>query len=502
MSTKTQGINSFFFSRWLFLRLLGCVFLITFLSTWIQVDGLMGSEGIMPAHTLLELVYDKYGIRSFSMLPTWFWINASDLALHVVCGLGVIGSVLLILGWFEAVVIFILWSLYLSIVSVGRDFYSFQWDIFLLEVSFLSIFLASWRIKSKSLKEDPPSVVIVGLLYWVVFRIVFESGMVKLTSGDISWRNMTALTYHFFTQPLPNGLSWGVHQWPEWWLRLLTFMMFVIELALPFLIFLGRMPRLIAAGGITLLMVLISITGNYAYFNLLTVIICILFLDDNMWRHIMPSSWMSKLSWSGAGKKKDENLIVKNFCIGILTVMVVILSTTQLLRITLNVKSVMKPFRYITDLSRPFHFVNSYGLFATMTKERPEIIIEGSYDGQEWYAYEFPWKPGDLKRKPSQVAPHQPRLDWQMWFAALGGNYKSNQWFIPLMKRLLEGSESVTNLLINNPFEDKPPTHVRALIYKYEFTTSEERRKTGQWWKRHSVALYCPPVSLKPESEK
>lgn len=497
MSKLTKDMNTFNISRWIFLRGLAIVFLIAFVSAGAQVQGLIGSEGILPAKGFLAAIYDKIGIRAVFMMPTVFWLNASDFLLSAVCIGGVIFSIILFIGWMEVVAIALLWFLYLSLVNVGQVFFSYQWDVFLLEVGFLSIFLAPEIIQKKTARKRPPSKVVIFLIYWVLFRIMFESGVVKLMSGDVAWRNMSALSYHFFTQPIPNAMSWMAHHLPDWMLRISTFMMFVIELIIPFLIFMGRRARLVAFFSIVGLMGMISLTGNYTFFNLFTVIICFLLLDDHVYKKFIPD-WILERADDVATARKDDTFAVgRLIMLVILTVFIVTVSTAQLFQMIFRSQRIFPPIQKIMQYTQPYHLVNRYGLFAVMTKERPEIIVEGSYDGNIWKAYQFPWKPGDVKRPPGQAAPHQPRLDWQMWFAALGGDFRSNQWFLPFVQRLLEGSKPVVQLLENNPFEGNPPKFIRAGLYKYRFASPEEKRKTGQVWNRELLGVYCPPVSLK-----
>ena len=387
--------NSFFIARWVFLRLLGITFLIAFLSVWWQIHGLVGSSGILSAQEYLGLVFDKLGVKSFLALPTVFWINSGDFVLHFVCFLGVIFSCFLLFSWFEAVSLFVLWALYLSIINIGQVFFSFQWDVLLLEVSFLSIFLSPWCIRAKSLKDDKPFFLVRILLYCVLFRVVFESGVVKLLSQDEVWRDLSGLSYHFFTQPLPNGVSWFVHNiFPYWIHKVLTFCMFVIELIFPFFIFFGRRMRLVAFVGILIFMGSITVTGNYTFFNLLTVSLLTLLVDDYTWKKIIPQFFFGELDFSRRRPKVNLLAIGRNVLACVLAIVVVVISVSQISEIFLRKNVSLKLFTDVRNVVRPFHSINRYGLFAVMTTRRPEIIVEGSYDGVIWKAYEFTYKPG------------------------------------------------------------------------------------------------------------
>jgi hypothetical protein len=347
--------------------------------------------------------------------------------------------------------------LWLSLCSVGQDFLSFQWDILLCEAGFLAIFADRSPVR-------------IWLFRWLAFRLLFFSGVVKLTSGDPAWRDLTAMHYHYETQPLPNPVAWFVSQQPLWAAKLQTASTFVAELAVPFLFFGPRRARYAGALITTAFQLLILATGNYTFFNFLAIAIC-------FWLVIEPSN---------AGPWPASHRIVT----AILAVLIGIVSGLLCLN---QFGAALPPGGgAILHAVDPLRIVNSYGLFAVMTPDRPEIIIEGSNDGANWQAYEFPYKPGDLRRAPPVIAPAQPRLDWQMWFAALG-SYQSNRWFVAFMLRLLQGEPAVLKLLRYNPFPQHPPKYVRARLYLYHFT----RWGSRNWWWREERGAYFPAVSLK-----
>ena len=490
----------FWAQRW-FLRALGAIYLIAFVSLWVQVDGLVGSDGMSPVHQFLSAVRGQVGPDAYRLLPTLCWFNSSDGFLHFLCGSGVLCSLLLIFGIAPALLLVGLFVLYLSLTMAGQDFFSFQWDVLLLETSFLSMFFAPWRLWPRGLLLWPgspplptPQVSRVGLflLKLLLFKLMLMSGVVKLTSGDDSWWNLTALDYHYWSQPLPTVFGWWADKSPEWFKHFSVAFCLVVEIIVPFFIWAPRRLRLIAAGLLIFLQLAIAITGNYCFFNLLTIALCLLLIDDAV---VCPDCRAVRNQSVGApgGRAIPERLCVY---VGMFVIT---------LTLAVNAWLIFSAFK---PLSRPplalaslynrleaFRIVNGYGLFRVMTKDRGEIILEGSSEGIDWLPYEFKWKPGDLKRAPGWCAPHQPRLDWQMWFAALG-TPRENPWLIALIYRLLQGSHQVNDLLANNPFPDKPPRYIRATFYRYRFTTVDEFRHTGAWWKRQELREYLPTLSL------
>jgi hypothetical protein len=462
--------------RWLFLRSLGLIYLIAFVSFGLQITGLIGSNGILPAADFLQAVRDYYGPKSYWLVPTIFWLNASDRFLQMVPLAGALLSLLLMFGFARKALLILLFLAYLSLVSAGQDFMAFQWDILLLETGFLAIFLGS------------SSDIISWLFRWLLFRLMFLSGAVKLLSGDPTWRHLTALDFHFETQPLPAVIGWYVHQFPAWFHRISVIFMFVIELAIPFLFFLPRPRhlRFFAATSTLLLQMLIFLTGNYGFFNLLTMALCLFLFDDAGLHRVLPQRLSQRIAKTFAHRQES---FLGRLSVITLAVVIVFISGFQL--VGLFSGYLPQPIRVVLNGIAPFHLVNTYGLFAVMTTARPEIIIEGSRDGQIWLEYEFKYKPGDIRRPPVWVAPHQPRLDWQLWFAALG-DYTSQPWFVNFMARLQQGSPQVLALLDKDPFPNAPPRHVRAWLYSYHFTDFATRNSQGTWWQRERIGLYFP----------
>ena len=493
--------SSYVFTRWIFLRLLGLTYLFAFASLWPQITGLVGAHGILPWIDFARNISSRFGTDRYWVLPTLAWLNPSNGFLQFLVGGGVGLSLLVILGIATEPALILSWIFYLSLVTVGRDFLGFQWDALLLEAGFLAIFLASWNIleshwrrpaKDPDAAETPPSKTVIWLLRWLLFRLAFLSGSVKLLSHDRAWRNLTALEYHYYTQPLPTSLAWYASQLPAWFQKCSVVGVFAIELFVPFLIFAPRRLRHIACATMISFQILIALTGNYAFFNLLAVALCLLLLDDAAWRRLIPTAFGSRPALH-AGKVSRSS--IRRLVYAVLAVFVVLVSGMEMLG-DFDPASVPQSGVELMDWVEPFRIVNPYGLFAVMTTERVEIVLEGSMDGQTWQDYTFKYKPGNVKRRPGWVAPYQPRLDWQMWFAALG-SYRDNPWFVGLVGQLLQGSPDVLSLLRHNPFPMSPPRYVRAIAYDYRFTRFATRRLTGDWWQREYKGIYFPPVSLR-----
>ncbi|MCY3548830.1 MAG: lipase maturation factor family protein [Candidatus Poribacteria bacterium] len=478
--------TTFYLSRWLFLRGLGCIYLIAFLSLWVQIHGLVGSNGILPAGQYLEVVRQQIGTEGYYLVPTLFWLNTSDAFLHFLCAGGVVLSLVLIAGFVPTFALVGLWAVYLSLVTVGQVFLSFQWDVLLLEAGFLAIFFAPLQLRDTFTRTFQSSTAFLWLLRWLLFRLMFASGFVKLASDEV-WRNLTALNFHYETQPLPTWLGWYTHQFPEWFHKASTIGMFAAELVVPFLIFAPRRARTVGCIGLIVLQILIILTGNYCFFNLLTIVLCFLLIDDVMWKALLPKRLMPTIHTIEKPLRQYRRI-----GIAVAAVLLFLLSSIrfggQLFR-----EAQLPDVAWIA----PFRSVNTYGLFADMTESRPEIIVEGSNDRITWKPYQFRWKPGDLTVPPKWVAPHQPRLDWQMWFAALQGSYRNTPWFLNFMGALLQGKSEVLRLLAENPFPDSPPRYVRATLYDYRFTDLTTKRSEGTWWSREWKRIYCPAISLR-----
>ncbi len=473
----------------LFLRSLGLIYLIAFLSLEWQVAGLLGTTGLRPAAGFLERARESLGGVDLAAVPTIFWLGASDLVLRGACWVGAAFALLVIGGMLPLASLVGCWLLYLSLVGIGTPFLNYQWDALLLETGFLAIFWAPMTARLASPLAMAPSPIIRWLFVWLLFRLMFFSGWVKLASGDPAWWNLTALTYHYETQPLPTWTAWYMDQLPAWFQRISAAGTFAIELVVPFLIFLGRRGRAVAAAAFFGLQVFIGATGNYGFFNLLSALLCLPLLDDDQLVALVPRRLRSRVVRARAAPSTPR--MVGHAAVALLVLALTLpASLTQLTGFRTATDAVAPLAQWL----RPFHLTSRYGLFAVMTKTRPEVVIEGSDDGITWTPYVWRWKPGALDRRPTFVEPDMPRLDWQMWFDGLRieralqtGQRAFNVVTPSLIERLKEGAPSVLRLLAPDPFENGPPRHIRWRLYDYQFTDSAERDASGDWWKRQFV---------------
>jgi uncharacterized membrane protein YphA (DoxX/SURF4 family) len=486
---------SFVLSRWLFLRLLGVVYLVAFASLVIQVRGLIGEHGLLPVSEYLERASEMYGDGAWRLLPTLLWLDASDRGLLIVSAGGMVLAGLLIIDVLPLIVLPALWLLYLSLAVGGQDFLSFQWDGLLLETGLLAALWApaGW-FPSLRLEERQPSPIVQWLLWLLLFKLMFLSGATKLLSGDPTWRNLTALNVYFETQPLPPWTAWFVHQLSAPLHAVATALVFVAEMVVPLVVFAPRRFRWLRFTGAVLMIgfqLTLAATGNYGFFNLLAIVLCIPLLDDNLLRRII----RLKL----AAPKPESSF--RRTIAGVAAAGIIVLSALSFVRELVYTYPAAGPgsmplwSEQLLGTIAPFRSINGYGLFRVMTTERPEIIVEGSDDGNRWKPYEFRWKPGDPQRRPRFVEPYHPRLDWQMWFAALDPN--GNRALLEaLVGRLLEGSTDVLGLLGPNPFPDHPPKFIRLVYFRYFFSSPETRESTGGWWSREPRGNLTQPVSL------
>jgi predicted DCC family thiol-disulfide oxidoreductase YuxK len=464
---------------WLFLRVLGLIYLAAFVSFGLQVTGLIGSQGILPLQEDLQGLVAEYGSDAYWLFPSVFWLDAGDTTLQAVCLAGAVAALLLVGNILTRLMLPLLFVLYLSLVYAGQVFMSFQWDFLLLETGFLAIFLPYG------------SVIILWLLHWVLFRLRFLSGAAKLLSGDESWAGFTALNYYFETQPLPHAGAWVAHQLPEWLLRTGVGWVFFVELVVPFLMFLPRRPRQFAAWATIVMQLLIMLTSNHNFFNLLTIALCLLLFDDRAVHWIragrLPAVMASSLAVPGRVATTTASILA----------VLIVTSSLSMMWVTFTRQPLPAFNEPVVRALVQWHIVNNYHVFPVITTQRPEIIVEGSNDRLDWQAYGFKYKPGDPGVRTGFIVPHQPRLDWQMWFAALSPPHARTANFIySFLPRLLEGSPDVLALLDHNPFPERPPAYVRARLELYRFASPAEHAATGEWWVRKPLGIYLPPVSL------
>ena len=459
----------------LFLRLLALIYFAAFFSMGVQIIGLAGSEGILPFADKLQFLKEELGPKAYWSYPNVFWINSSDLALRIVPIAGCIFSVTLLFNLIPRISLILLFVLYLSLFHAGQLFMNFQWDYLLLESGFLAIFLHG------------NSRIVIFLFRWLLFRFRFLSGISKLISNDPSWADFTALNYYFETQPLPHWGSWYAHQLPEWLLKFGVGTTLFIELIVPFMIFLPRGPRFFAAWATILLQVLIILTSNHNFFNFLTIALCLFLFDDQALRRVIPAPVQRWLTMGRTATPAQRP--IKSVLLAALASFIVFISAFQMWEMFTNDRS-PEPVASIMKAVRPYQIVHRYHVFPNMRTIRTEIIVEGSMNGEDWQAYEFKYKPGDPVSALDVVIPHQPRLDWMMWFVPMGPPF----WplFESFLYGLIENSPPVVGLLSTNPFPEQPPKYLRVSLYNYRFADPKTNSDTGKWWERHYIGPFFP----------
>jgi hypothetical protein len=459
---------SFLRARWIWLRCLGAIFFSAFYSLYFQIHGLIGPRGILPASEYLSAVHRAFGVKGYWFAPTLLWINSSDTMLSAIVWVGFAASIAIVVNIWPRLSIAVAGICFLSFIGAAQDFASYQSDGMLLEAALLSIFLAPRGIRPRMAIDQPPSRAAVFMLQWEWFRIYFESGLVKLLSGEEQWRNFTAMDKYYENGPLPSWMGWYVQQWPHSFHAFSAGLTLFVELVVVWLLFAPRknsLCRLIAFIIATPLQIGIILTANYAFLNYLVLFLGILLLDDSILRGSVPVPRSMKPSIAAA----------------------VILTTIFIT----SIFSFFLPSFPTVALLDPFRVANRYGLFAVMTRNRYEIEFQGTRDGTTWIAYPFRYKPQDVRKAPGLYAPYQPRFEWNLWFASLG-SVQENPWVLNAEARLLENSPPVLRLFAANPFDGKPPIAVRAVAYQYWFTTRQERARTGAWWRREPLGTYAP----------
>lgn len=454
----------------LFPRFLGIVYFCAFGAFLFQIKGLLGENGILPAGRFLERLKAAYPRKCYFYAPGLFWLKSSDSALMALVGVGTALSLCLAAGFFPSLLLFILFWLYLSIISIGQDFLSFGWEVFLQEITINAFFLSLTSV------PNPMIWLSINLL---LFRFHFQGGAVKLQSKDIHWRDLTACWYHYQSQPLPNTIAWYAHKMPMWFHKGATASMFVVELIVPFGIFLTEEIRLVVAFFIIALQGMIWLTGNFSYLNHLTVFFSLLLINDRT------------LSFLPKPEVGEVSMPLTLF-VGAIGSM---LCALQLLRLWDHFCPDRR-LRKIFNALAPFHVANRYGIFAVMTTNRYEIVAEGSNDGITWQEYLFRYKPSEASRRPRRISPYQPRIDWQAWFLPFS-LFAQEPWYQSFLVHLLQGTKEVLSLLRHNPFPDSPPKYIRAQVYLYEYTTFQEKKVTGNWWKRRYIGRYSPDLQLR-----
>jgi len=485
-SQRSHSAPSYWFTRFVFLRMLGLVYTVAFAIVVVQWDALLGSHGLLPASDFLDEVVRVYGhgIDAFLRVPTLFWLGASD-AWFRACGwVGLGVSLALLCGLANAPMLALLWLLYLSFVHVGQIFYGYGWDILLLETGFLAIFLVPpWR-PGPFPRESPTSRAVMVLLRWLTLRLMLGAGLIKLR-GDSCWRDLSCLVFHYETQPNPNPFSWYFHHLPVWFHELEVLFNHFVELVAPLFVFGPRRLRLAAGLSIIGFQVLLILSGNLSFLNWLTITVAIGCLDDGAFRPFVPAGWLARLDAAVAGARESGARRITGYA---LAALVALLSVNP-------VVNLLSPGQLMNAGFDPFDLVNTYGAFGSITRQRFEIVLEATADdptdpGARWVEYEFECKPGAPSRRPCWISPYHLRLDWQMWFLAMPGAGR-DAWFVHLVAKLLDGDPETRRLLAPGPFEAQPPRAIRARYYAYHFTPSLASR---DWWERRLVAEYLPPL--------
>ncbi len=469
-----SGVPDYWLPRLVFQRGLALVYLIAFLVSVNQFRPLLGQHGLLPVPLFLKEISFRESPSIFFLFPTdrafagfaWFGVALSVVALT---GLSERG------GWWLSVLVWTsLWAVYLSFINVGQVFYGFGWETMLVEAGFLAIFLGS--------RTTAPLAIPLWLIRWMEFRVMFGAGLIKLR-GDPCWKDLTCLDWHYETQPIPNPLSWYFHWMPTWTHHAGVAFNHFVELIVPFAYF-APQPFATIAGGLTILFqLLLMLSGNLSFLNLLTIVLALPLLDGRMLSGLLR---LTPPPLHDPGRVQGYATLALAIIVGFLSVQPLLnmLSTRQIMNTSFD----------------PLRLVNTYGAFGSVGRTRYEVIVEGTVDAvttpaTQWREYAFKAKPGDVRRRPPQLAPYHLRLDWLMWFAAMS-RYQDEPWFVNLVAKLLQGDRPVLALMGPNPFPDRPPRQIRALLYRYRFTTPAERRDGQGWWVRELQDQWFPAVSL------
>jgi hypothetical protein len=470
------------------LRLLGIIYAVAFLVAINQILPLIGSDGLLPVGIFLDRVKEALGSSTsgFMCLPSLFWLGHSDTLLLVCAWFGFLLSLVVIAGFANVPILFVLWFLYMSFVHVGQEWYGYGWEIQLLETGFLAIFLCPlWDMRLFP-KRAPPFAIIV-LCRWLIFRIMLGAGLIKFR-GDKIWRNGTALYYHFETQPLPGPLSRWFHFLPKGLLKAGVWFNWMAELAAPFFVFWPRVARTIAGIVIVLFQFTIILSGNLSLLNWLTIVPALACFDDDFWKKILPKRLVNK---AFEAKKIAVSSKAMNTTAWIVTLLVGMLSIEPAFNL-------LSPRQVMNTSYDPLELVNTYGAFGSVGTERYNVIFEGTMDesptdSSHWKPYVYKGLPVKLDEIPPQVAPYQLRLDWQMWFASMA-TPEEYPWVYNLIWKLLHNDPNATGLFASNPFSNRPPRYIRAILYQYSF--AKPGNPQHRWWHRKKLGLWIQPLSM------
>ena len=474
-------------TRFVMLRLLGLVYFVAFFTAVMHADALIGSDGLLPAHLYLDAAADHFGSRAAGFLerPGLFWITGADWFLSLVSWLGALLSLAVLFGYANSIILFVLWFLYMSIVHVGQDWYSFGWETQLLDTGLLAVFLVPLIDGRPFPRTAPPRLVIV-LFRWMIVRIMLGAGMIKMR-GDPCWEELTCLVHHYETQPIPNPMASMLHNMPLWFHELGAVFNHFCELIVPFFVFGPKLARRVA--GVVLIVFQLSLiaSGNLSFLNWLTIAPALACLDDGVLKRILPRRLVAArdraVDRARSPARAHRVAIAVLFCVqAVLSLWVIdnLLSSDQKMNYSFN----------------RLHIMNTYGAFGGVGRERPEIVFQGTDAAvidkdTEWRDYEFPCKPGDTGRRPCLITPYHYRLDWLLWFAAMS-SADEYPWTVHMVWKLLHGNETLLGIMANNPFSRGPPRYVRIVLYNYRLAG----RGDAEWWDREPLGEWLPPLSV------
>jgi hypothetical protein len=511
-----QGASTRLISRWLFLRALGLIYFSAFYALLFQIRGLIGPQGILPASDYLQAI----GRSSLAQLRFWYvpsllWVSTASTMLMAIVWIGLIASILLVLNLWPRTQLAICFICLLSFVAAAQDFSAYQSDGMLLEAGFISLFFVPPGLRPGLGSLHPPSRASLFLLQWEWFRIYFESGLVKLASGDLQWRNFTAMDEYYQNGPLPTWIGWYLQHLPHWFHAGTVLATLVMELSLIWMFLFPRRFRIALFYIVTFWQLGVIATANYAFLNYLVLAMGVLIVDDRFLLKVILARWRSRiepqLAPSAPPNEKPslEPLGILHAQLRRRVAALKIASAAVILTWIFYATTVEMilifaprfPFPMVPVIVlEPFRIANQYGLFAVMTRVRYEIEFQGTSDGQTWTPYRFQYKPQALNEAPGIYAPYQPRFDWNLWFASLA-SWRNNL-FVPKTEvRLLENDRDVLRLFAENPFAQAPPKQVRAVLWQYWFTTMAEKRATGNWWRRQLIGIYAPTLERLPDGK-
>jgi len=506
-----HGASDRLIPRWIFLRALGCIYFSAFFSLVFQIRGLIGPEGILPAGDYLRAVGQSFGYsqRVLWYVPTLLWLASGPHMLTALCWIGMGASVALLLNAWPRGMLVICFVCFLSFVSAAQDFSSYQSDGMLLEAGFIALFFAPAGFRPSLGVASPPSRASLFLLQWEWFRIYFESGAAKIIGGDPEWRNFTAMDEYYQNGPLPTWIGWYMQHLPHWFHASSVFATLALELGLVWMLFLPRRWRIVCFFIVTPWELGVILSANYTFLNYLVLTLGFLLLDDRFLQRFLPrwkqpeaSAKSAQLEQNRSWRGRFSQKFGRQFKILKLSLAAVTLSWifyATMVELIWMFWALPLPTAPVEALE-PFRIANRYGLFGIMTRGRYEIEFQGSEDGKNWVAYPFRYKPQDLTEPPGFYAPYQPRFDWNLWFASLGA-WRENIIVPSTEERLLDGAPDVLALFGGNPFPQAPPKQVRAVLWQYWFTTMEEKRGTGMWWRRKLLGLYAPVLEREADGK-